>query len=164
MVKTTWIGDVQNGQHDGQTVELMGWIKRTRGNNNLRFIVLRDSTGTIQCVGKKANLGEELFDVLKGVIIETSVIFTGTVRADERAEGGHELDVSNIEVVGPVNSERPFPITEADKRSIKFQKGVSCPRCWADKSEAQKERYAARQRQMELAEERGEVHLGQREN
>ena len=48
MVKTTWIGDVQNGQYTGQTVELMGWIKRTRGNNNLRFVVLRDSTGTIQ--------------------------------------------------------------------------------------------------------------------
>ena len=114
MVKTTWIGDVQNGQHTGQTVELMGWIKRTRGNNNLRFVVLRDSTGTIQCVGKKTNLGEELFDVLKGAIIETSVVFTGTVRADDRAEGGHELDVTGVEVVGAVNSERPFPITEAD--------------------------------------------------
>ena len=114
MVKTTWIGDVQNGQHTGQTVELMGWIKRTRGNNNLRFVVLRDSTGTIQCVGKKTNLGEELFEVLKGAIIETSVIFPGTVRADDRAEGGHELDVTGIEVVGAVNSKRPFPITEAD--------------------------------------------------
>ena len=114
MVKTTWIGDVQKGQHDGEQVELKGWVKRARGNNNIRFIVLRDSTGTIQCVGKKANIGEEAFDALKGALIETSVVFSGTVRADERAEGGHELDITAVQIVGPVNSERPFPITEAD--------------------------------------------------
>ena len=102
------------GLYDDQAVELKGWIKRTRGNNNIRFVVLRDSTGTIQCVGKKANIGEETFEELKGAIIETSVVFTGTVRADERAEGGHELDISGVEIVGAVNSERPFPITEAD--------------------------------------------------
>ena len=63
---------------------------------------------------KKANIGEEAFDALKGALIETSVVFTGMVRADERAEGGHELDITAVEIVGPVNSERPFPITEAD--------------------------------------------------
>ena len=114
MVKTTWIGDVQNGQHTDQTVELKGWVKRSRGNNNIWFVVLRDSTGTIQCVGKKKNLGDEMFETLKGAIIETSVVFTGHVRADERAEGGHELDIVDVEIVGAVNSERPFPIGEAD--------------------------------------------------
>ena len=110
MVKTTWIGDVQKGLYDDQAVELKGWIKRTRGNNNIRFVVLRDSTGTIQCVGKKANIGEETFEELKGAIIETSVVFTGIVRADERAEGGHELDISGVEIVGAVNSERPLSL------------------------------------------------------
>ena len=114
MVKTTWIGDVQNGQHTDQTVELKGWVKRSRGNNNIWFVVLRDSTGTIQCVGKKKNLGDEMFETLKGAIIETSAVFTGHVRADERAEGGHELDIVDVEIVGAVNSERPFPIGEAD--------------------------------------------------
>ena len=59
MTKTVWIGDVQDGLHDGQTVELKGWIKRTRGSNKMRFVVLRDSTGDIQCVGKKDVIGEE---------------------------------------------------------------------------------------------------------
>ena len=53
--------------------------------------------------------------------------------------------------------------TDEDKRSHKSLQGVSCPRCGAEKSDAQKARYAARQRQMELAEQRGEVHLGQAE-
>ena len=112
MVKTTWIGDVQKGQHDGQEVELKGWVKRERGSNKLRFIVLRDSTGSIQCVGKLDVLGEEMFAKLKAILIETSVILNGVVSASDKAPGGHELQISTMEIVGEVNSERPFPITE----------------------------------------------------
>ena len=53
MAKEFWIGDVQEGAHDGAEVELKGWVKRTRGSNKIRFVVLRDSTGTIQCVAKR---------------------------------------------------------------------------------------------------------------
>ena len=100
MTKTVWIGDVQDGLHDGQTVELKGWIKRTRGSNKMRFVVLRDSTGDIQCVGKKDVIGEESFEALKEALIESSVILTGTVNVDERSEGGHELVVNAVEIVG----------------------------------------------------------------
>jgi len=113
MVKTTWIGDVQNGQFDDATVELKGWVKRSRGSNKIRFVVLRDSTGTIQCVGKRDALGEEMFDQLAEVLIETSVILTGRVRVDERADGGHELDITSVNIIGPVDPDRPFPITES---------------------------------------------------
>ena len=114
MVKTIWIGDVQNGKYNDKEVELKGWIKRERGSNKLRFIVLRDSTGSIQCVGKLDLLGEDMFQQLKGVLIETSVVMTGVVSTSEKAPGGHELLISSMEIVGAVNSERPFPITEAD--------------------------------------------------
>ncbi len=113
MVKTTWIGDVQKGQFDDATVELKGWVKRSRGSNKIRFVVLRDSTGTIQCVGKRDALGEEMFDQLAEVLIETSVILTGRVRVDERADGGHELDITSVNIIGPVDPDRPFPITES---------------------------------------------------
>ena len=43
MAKEFWIGDVQAGAHDGAEVELKGWIKRSRGSNKIRFVVLRDS-------------------------------------------------------------------------------------------------------------------------
>ena len=107
MSKTTWIGDVQNGKHDGATVELKGWIKRTRGSNKIRFIVLRDSTGVIQCVGKRDALGDEAFEALKEALIESSIVLKGTVRVDERADGGHELDIEHVEIVGPVDPQRP---------------------------------------------------------
>ena len=69
MVKTVWIGDVQSGNYDNQVVELKGWVKRTRGSNKIRFIVLRDSTGTIQCVAKRDALGDEAFEAVKSALV-----------------------------------------------------------------------------------------------
>ena len=113
MAKDIWIGDVQNGDHDGAEVELKGWVKRTRGSNKIRFVVLRDSTGTIQCVAKRDAVGDEQFESIASALIESSVIINGTVNVDERSEGGHELVVTSIEIIGPVDPERPFPITES---------------------------------------------------
>lgn len=113
MAKDVWIGDVQNGDYDGQDVELKGWIKRTRGSNKIRFVVLRDSTGIIQCVAKRDVIGDEAFESIASALIESSVIIRGTVNVDERSEGGHELVVSGLEIVGPVDPDRPFPITES---------------------------------------------------
>ena len=72
-MKTTWISDVQAGSYDGKDVELKGWIKRSRGSK-IRFVVLRDSTGTIQCVAKSDTVGDECFEELKSALIEASVI------------------------------------------------------------------------------------------
>ena len=113
MAKDIWIGDVQNGDYDGQDVELKGWIKRTRGSNKIRFVVLRDSTGIIQCVAKRDVIGDEAFEAIASALIESSIIIRGTVNVDERSEGGHELVVSGLEIVGAVDPDRPFPITES---------------------------------------------------
>ena len=69
MQKDVFIEDVQDGNHDGQNVELKGWINRTRGSNKIRFIVLRDSTGRIQCVAKREVIGDEMFEALKSALI-----------------------------------------------------------------------------------------------
>ncbi|WP_372794829.1 rhodanese-related sulfurtransferase [Pontiella sp.] len=53
-----------------------------------------------------------------------------------------------------------MPITEADKRSEKYAKGVSCPHCWDKFSEDRKQRFQERERQIELARARGEEHIG----
>jgi UPF0176 protein len=54
------------------------------------------------------------------------------------------------------------PITEEDKQSPLYIKGVACPRCHADMSEDQKARFAERQKQIELAKARGETHIGRK--
>ena len=112
MTKETWIGDVRAGNHDGSKVELKGWVHRSRGSNKIRFVVLRDSTGTVQCVVKRDVVGDEAFDAVKDALIESSLIIHGSVEATDR-EHGHEIQVSDLQVVGPVNPDNPFPITES---------------------------------------------------
>ena len=82
MAKTFWIGDVQSGIHDEQEIVLQGWVKRARGSNKIRFLVLRDSTGFIQCVAKKDIVGETIFEAIASALIETSVVVHGKVRAE----------------------------------------------------------------------------------
>lgn len=52
------------------------------------------------------------------------------------------------------------PITEEDKNSEHYQKGVSCHHCFDKHSKEQVKRFAERERQMELAKQRGEAHIG----
>lgn len=52
------------------------------------------------------------------------------------------------------------PITEQDKLSDKYQKGVCCPRCFDTLSDEQKARFGERQKQVELARQRGQAHVG----
>ena len=112
MAKDTWIGDVLAGKYNGEEVELMGWIHRSRGSNKIRFVVLRDSTGHVQCVVKRDAVGDDAFEAMKTALIESSVIICGTVQSTER-EHGFEIQATSCEIVGGVNPERPFPITES---------------------------------------------------
>ena len=112
MAKEFWIGDIMSGSFDGEEVELKGWIHRTRGSNKIRFVVVRDSTGIVQCVAKRDSLSEEDFKRISEALIESSVVIRGIVQSTDR-EHGHEIQVSNATVIGPVNPERPFPITES---------------------------------------------------
>ena len=53
-----------------------------------------------------------------------------------------------------------FPITEEDKQSELYQPGICCPRCHDKLTEDQKQRFAERQKQIELAKQRNEKHIG----
>ena len=111
-MKTDWVENILSGDKDHQSVELKGWVHRSRGSNKMRFVVLRDSTGTIQCVVKRDIVGDEMFEQVKSALIESSLIFKGTVLPTDR-EHGHEIQVENVEIVGAVNPDRPYPITES---------------------------------------------------
>ena len=98
-------------QHEGQTITLRGWLYNLRASGKLLFPIFRDGTGTIQGIVPKAAVSEEVFNTLKELTLESSVIVTGKVRADSRAPSGFELDVENVEVLQRVSAETPFPIT-----------------------------------------------------
>src|SRR5262249_24578002 len=87
------------GRHAGETVEIPGWLYNLRKSGKIVFPLLRDGTGIMQCVAVKNNLDEKLFESLKELTQESSLIVTGKIRAEQRAPGGYEMDVENAEVV-----------------------------------------------------------------
>jgi asparaginyl-tRNA synthetase len=73
------------------------------------FPIFRDGTGVIQGVcALKEN--PQAFEALKGLTQESSVIVTGTIRAEQRAPGGFEMGVSKIQVLQKVSEAQPYPI------------------------------------------------------
>ena len=99
------------GRHEGQSVTLHGWLYNLRESGKLVFPIFRDGTGSIQGVAHVKSVPPEVFETLKHLTQESSVIVTGKVRADKRAPGGYELDVENVQVVQRVPESDPYPIT-----------------------------------------------------
>jgi asparaginyl-tRNA synthetase len=99
------------GKFDGQTVTIKGWLYNLRESGKLLFPIFRDGSGVIQGVLFKKNVSPELFELVKNLTQESSVIVTGNVRAEQRAPGGYEMDVVNLEVVQAVPVDEPYPIT-----------------------------------------------------
>jgi asparaginyl-tRNA synthetase len=98
-------------EHAGQEVILQGWLYNLRESGKLLFPLFRDGTGIIQGVMVKSAVPPEVFELLRGLTQESSLRVTGKVRADQRAPGGFELDVVNVEVLQRVPVETPYPIT-----------------------------------------------------
>src|SRR6266513_1272911 len=109
MAPVTTIAEI--GKHEGQTVTIRGWLYNLRESGKLLFPIFRDGSGTIQGVVPKNAVTPEVFNAIKGLTQESSVIVEGRVRADKRAPGGYELDVSNVQVVQRVPDDQPFPIS-----------------------------------------------------
>ena len=105
----TTIADI--GRHAGQAVTLRGWLYNLRASGKLLFPIFRDGSGIIQGIVAKNAVSPELFQTVKDLTQESSVVVEGTVRADQRAPGGYELDVSGIQVLQRVSEQDPYPIS-----------------------------------------------------
>ena len=100
---------------EGEEVKLRGWIYRKRSSGKIAFIVLRDSSGIIQTVVEKKDVGEEEFKAAKKALIESSVEIEGVIYDDERAPGGKEVHAKRFNVISYAEE---FPITEY--QSVEF--------------------------------------------
>jgi asparaginyl-tRNA synthetase len=98
-------------EHAAQEVTLEGWLYNLRESGKLLFPLFRDGTGIIQGVVVKSAVPPEIFARVRGLTQESSLRVTGKVRADQRAPGGYELDVSNVEVLQLIPADAPYPIT-----------------------------------------------------
>jgi asparaginyl-tRNA synthetase len=95
-------------RHEGEAVTIRGWLHNRRSSGKIHFLTVRDGTGFIQCVMSKQAAGEEAFRQADHLSQESAVIVHGTVRADARAKGGYEIDVTALE---QVSGSHDYPIT-----------------------------------------------------
>ncbi|OCS82319.1 asparagine--tRNA ligase [Caryophanon tenue] len=95
-------------KHIGETVKIGAWLANKRASGKMAFLQLRDGSGFAQGVVVKAEVGEELFAVAKGMTQETSMYVIGEVKEDERSSFGAELNVTGIEVI---SAAKDYPIT-----------------------------------------------------
>lgn len=111
MSKTSWIKIVEilDEKKNENTVNIRGWIYRTRSSGNIVFVIIRDATGILQATIKKGNLSDKDFEDAKKALVESSIELEGCVKEDKRAPGGYELQVTRFKVI---QFAEPFPIVE----------------------------------------------------
>ena len=99
------------GRHVGEQVTIRGWLHNQRSGGKLRFLIVRDGSGYLQSVVFRNAVSEAVFRTASELTHESSLIVTGTIRPDERAPGGYEMDVAEIEPAQIVPTDEEFPIT-----------------------------------------------------
>jgi UPF0176 protein len=125
-------------------------------------------TGGIRCEKSTAFLKEQGFEEvyhLEGGILkyledvpEEESLWQGDCFVfDDRVTVNHKLEKGDYDQCHACR----LPITEEDKQSPLYQRGVSCPHCYDKTTDEQKQRFAEREKQIQLARLRGEAHIGQ---
>ncbi|MEE8161054.1 MAG: asparagine--tRNA ligase [Acidobacteriota bacterium] len=96
------------GQHVDQEVTIKGWLYNKTDKGKLHFLMIRDGTGVIQAVVFQNNVSSHVFEETDKLTQESSLMVTGTIKKDDRAPGGYEMDVNQLEIV---QIAQPYPIT-----------------------------------------------------
>lgn len=106
MISHVYIKDLS--KHIGEKITLKGWLFNKRSSGKVKFLILRDGTGYLQCIVFKGNVSEEVFELASNLSQESSFEVTGTVKEEPRAVGGFELDALDLKVIG---DSVDYPIT-----------------------------------------------------
>ncbi|MEE2819632.1 MAG: rhodanese-related sulfurtransferase [Planctomycetota bacterium] len=145
--------------------ELPSWIESNIDQEKQPKVAMF-CTGGIRCEKSTAYLKEKGFNEvfhLEGGILkyleevpEDESLWDGECFVfDERVSVGHRLEIGEYELCRACR----IPICDEDKASEHFQEGVSCPHCHDVTTDEQKIRFRERQKQIELARQRGDSHL-----
>ncbi|MDX2423256.1 MAG: rhodanese-related sulfurtransferase [Amphritea sp.] len=124
-------------------------------------------TGGIRCEKSTAYLKEQGFDEvyhLEGGILkyleevpqEQSMWEGECFVFDNRVTVNHQLEKGSYDQCHACR----LPLTEEQMQSEQYQAGISCPNCYDSLSDEQRQRFMERQKQMQLAQQRGEAHIG----
>jgi len=85
-------------RYEGEVVRINGWLYNKRSSGKIHFLLVRDGTGIIQCVAVKGRVSDAVFTNYDELTQESSLIVTGKVRRDDRAPGGYELEIQDLQI------------------------------------------------------------------
>jgi asparaginyl-tRNA synthetase len=106
MAQLATIQDI--AQFADSEVTLRGWLYNKTDKGRLKFLQIRDGTGIVQGVVFQKDVSAACFENAERLTQESALVVTGTVRQDDRAPGGYELGISDIEIVQIAEE---YPIT-----------------------------------------------------
>ncbi|MBW2060817.1 MAG: asparagine--tRNA ligase [Deltaproteobacteria bacterium] len=109
-----WMRVETLGDHVGQAVTLNGWLYNKRTSGKVHFLLLRDGTGIVQTVMSQADVPAEVFNLYHDLTQESSIEITGLVKADKRAPGGYEINLTNLKIIKLAEE---YPITPKEHGS-----------------------------------------------
>ena len=84
---------------EGKEVVLRGWVFNKRESGSIAFLQFRDGAGFIQGVVIKSDVRKEVFELVKEITLESSVVLTGKVKKEPRAPSGFEITVNNLKII-----------------------------------------------------------------
>tara|TARA_Y100001970_G_scaffold50742_1_gene64247 strand:+ start:61807 stop:63099 length:1293 start_codon:yes stop_codon:yes gene_type:complete len=95
-MKVVSIGKIK--EYNNQKVRVNGWVYNSRRSGKIGFLSIRDGFGIMQCIVEKKAVGEEVFNIFKTLTQESSISVIGTIVENERAIGGYELLLNELEI------------------------------------------------------------------
>lgn len=93
----------------GQKVKIRGWIESIRDQKTVQFLIVRDSSGSVQTVRQKHNPEDSVSRIISGLSPESTVEITGKVISNHIVKLG-ELEIQTEEVAVLSSAESPLPI------------------------------------------------------
>lgn len=94
-------------------VTIYGWVYNIRSSGKVRFLLVRDGTGIVQCVATPQSLSQEKFERSDRIPQESSIVVRGKVRRDSRAPYcGYEIELMDYDIVSLVEREYPIALKE----------------------------------------------------
>jgi asparaginyl-tRNA synthetase len=106
-----WVYIEDLKDHTDKDIEIRGWLYNKRSSGKIRFLLVRDGTGLLQGTIYSPDKDNPLFQTFDTLTQESSLILRGRVRKDDRAPGGMEMSITEIEVLQVAED---YPITPKD--------------------------------------------------
>ncbi len=105
-MKWVYVEDLEKNKEN--KVEIRGWVYNKRSSGKIRFLLIRDGTGILQCTMYSSDKNSPLFQKFDRLTQESSLILRGVIKKDKRAPGGYEMSIEEMDIIQIAEE---YPIT-----------------------------------------------------